>query len=253
MTPSTRCSDSVFISRNSTPSTDSLVRCAMVFSGMVLSSAGSLRYAQALYASGLPSLPSKAAQPALMLLTVHVYACSASRQDGAGKCGHEPIRQATTIAPCSLRSCCRVRIFKLAMPEGPAKAEASVRGGAREDELHEAGDGDLLPQLALIGHQRRLRVELRRVLGAQGVVRVQVAVVEGVQHLPQPRVRAALQSLCLQFSTSVRSAGHKLDRPFQACGSAFLKALSPSTSHVWGASCKCLSLQHTQGGLPGTQ
>ena len=49
MTPSTRCSDSVFISRNSTPSTDSLVRCAMVFSGMVLSSAGSLQYAQALY------------------------------------------------------------------------------------------------------------------------------------------------------------------------------------------------------------
>lgn len=51
MTPSTRCSDSVFISRNSTPSTDSLVRCAMVFSGMVLSSAGSLQHAQALYAT----------------------------------------------------------------------------------------------------------------------------------------------------------------------------------------------------------
>ena len=56
MTPSTRCSDSAFISRNSTPSTDSLVRCAMAFSGMVLSSAGSLQFAQALSAIGLPSI-----------------------------------------------------------------------------------------------------------------------------------------------------------------------------------------------------
>ncbi len=42
MMPSMRCRDSVFMSRNSTPSTDSLVRCAMVSRGMVLLSAGSL-------------------------------------------------------------------------------------------------------------------------------------------------------------------------------------------------------------------
>ena len=33
--------------------------------------------------------------------------------------------------------------------------------------------------LRSFGHQRWLRIELRGVLGAQGVVRVQVAVVEG--------------------------------------------------------------------------
>lgn len=42
MMPSMRCSDSVFMSRNSTPSTVSFVRCAMVSSGIVLLSAGSL-------------------------------------------------------------------------------------------------------------------------------------------------------------------------------------------------------------------
>ena len=57
--------------------------------------------------------------------------------------------------------------------------QPGCKGGAREDELHEAGDGDLLAQLALVGHQRWLRIELRGVLGAQGVVRVQVAIVEG--------------------------------------------------------------------------
>ena len=75
MTPSTRCSDSVFISRNSTPSTDSLVRCAMVFSGMVLFSAGSLQHARALYASALPSVPTMPAQLALTLLGVQLQAC----------------------------------------------------------------------------------------------------------------------------------------------------------------------------------
>ena len=81
--------------------------------------------------------------------------------------------------------------------------------GSPEDELHEAGDGDLLAQLALIGNQRRLRVQLRCVLGAQRVVGVQVAMIEGVQHLSQPRVGAALQHLGLQRAVPELSSRDK--------------------------------------------
>jgi hypothetical protein len=72
-----------------------------------------------------------------------------------------------------------------------------VRESSREDELHEASYGDLLTQLALIGNQRRLRVQLRGIGAAQRVICVQIPVVEGVQHLPQPCVGAALQHLGL--------------------------------------------------------
>jgi len=70
-------------------------------------------------------------------------------------------------------------------------------GGAPEDELHEAQDGNLLAQRALVRDQRRLRVECGRVARADGVVRVQVAVVERGQHLGQPLVRRPVQHLDL--------------------------------------------------------
>jgi hypothetical protein len=69
---------------------------------------------------------------------------------------------------------------------------------ALEDELGQRQDGDLFPQRTLRGHQRRLAVERAGVPLAQLVVRVQVAVVERHQDLPQPRVAAAVQHLHLR-------------------------------------------------------
>jgi hypothetical protein len=77
------------------------------------------------------------------------------------------------------------------------KTNTVHRGGAPEDELHEAQDGDLLAQRALVRDQRWLRVERGRVARTDGVVRVQVAVVERGQHLGKPLVRRPVQHLDL--------------------------------------------------------
>lgn len=68
-----------------------------------------------------------------------------------------------------------------------------------EDELHEAENGDLLAQLALVRDQGRLRIESGGMLGAQGVVGVQIAMVECFQHLPQPCIWAPAQRLHLRM------------------------------------------------------
>ena len=77
----------------------------------------------------------------------------------------------------------------------------AIKGGwhALEDELHKAEDGDLLAQLALVRDEGGLCIESSGVLGAQGVIGVQVAMIEGFQHLPQPRVRTPAQ--CLHLCT----------------------------------------------------
>ena len=80
-----------------------------------------------------------------------------------------------------------------------------AKSGSRGDELHEAGDGNFLPQLALIGDQRR-------VFGAQRVIGVHVPMIEGIQHLPEPCVGAALQHLGLQHTEECTDLTLGLDK-----------------------------------------
>ena len=64
-----------------------------------------------------------------------------------------------------------------------------------EDDLEKTEDGDLLAKLALVGHKRRLGIERVGVLIAQGVLEVQVAVVECDENLVEPRKRSSVERL----------------------------------------------------------
>lgn len=92
-------------------------------------------------------------------------------------------------------------------PAGLLHVRSLVARFEPEDQLHQAQNGDLLPELVHVLCQSRLVVQHRLMLGAKLIVSVQIASMETLQHLLQPPVVLdTIQNLNL----------HTMQQPFDA-------------------------------------